>query len=134
MRAVGIRMALSPQADLFTDPRWSRGNGTFGDDAALVSRLAGAAVEGLQGGRGGVGPQSVAAVAKHWVGYGAQVDGLDSHNPYGQVMTFPGGGFNHFVRAFGGVFDARAAGVMPTYSRPMGLVSTASRSLGGRRV
>ncbi|HUD30773.1 MAG TPA: glycoside hydrolase family 3 N-terminal domain-containing protein [Novosphingobium sp.] len=122
MRAVGIRMALSPQADLFTEPRWGRGNGTFGDDPALVSRLSGAAVEGLQGGREGVGPQSVAAVAKHWVGYGAQPEGLDSHNPYGQAMTFPGGGFDHFVRAFDGVFAARAAGIMPTYSRPVGLV------------
>ncbi|WP_232494659.1 glycoside hydrolase family 3 protein [Novosphingobium kaempferiae] len=122
MRAIGIRMTLSPQADLFTDPRWGRGNATFGDDAALVSRLAGAAVEGLQGGRDGVGPQSVAAVVKHWVGYGAQPEGLDSHNPYGQTMTFPGGGFPAFVRAFDGAFAAHAAGVMPTYSRPVGLV------------
>ena len=32
-RAVGIHMALSPQADLATEPRWSRINGTFGEDA-----------------------------------------------------------------------------------------------------
>ena len=32
-RAVGIQMALSPQADLATEPRWSRINGTFGEDA-----------------------------------------------------------------------------------------------------
>jgi beta-glucosidase len=122
MRAVGIRVALGPQADMFTEPRWSRGNGTYGDDPAVVSRLAGAAVEGLQGGRTGVGPQSVAAVVKHWVGYGAQFEGLDSHNPYGQVMTFPGGGFDNFVHAFDGAFAAHAAGVMPTYSRPVNLI------------
>src|ERR1700734_1626104 len=33
-RAVGIRMALSPQADLATDPRWGRTSGTFGADPA----------------------------------------------------------------------------------------------------
>ena len=31
-RAVGIQEALSPQADLATEPRWSRIDGTFGDD------------------------------------------------------------------------------------------------------
>src|SRR5262249_11321222 len=31
-RAVGIQMTLSPQADIATEPRWSRINGTFGED------------------------------------------------------------------------------------------------------
>ena len=35
-RAVGIQMALSPQADLSTEPRWARTPGTFGEDAALA--------------------------------------------------------------------------------------------------
>src|SRR2546427_1302938 len=38
-RAVGIHMALSPQADLATEPRWPRVAGTFGEDAALAERL-----------------------------------------------------------------------------------------------
>jgi beta-glucosidase len=33
--AVGITEALSPQADLATEPRWARINGTFGEDADL---------------------------------------------------------------------------------------------------
>ncbi|MFG2628576.1 hypothetical protein [Streptomyces sp. NPDC048473] len=33
--AVGIRVALRPQIDLATEPRWSRINGTFGEDADL---------------------------------------------------------------------------------------------------
>jgi beta-glucosidase len=37
-RAVGIQMALSPQADLATEPRWPRIDGTFGEDPQLVSR------------------------------------------------------------------------------------------------
>ncbi len=34
-RAVGIREALHPMADLATEPRWPRINGTFGEDANL---------------------------------------------------------------------------------------------------
>ena len=35
-RAVGIRVALHPMADLATEPRWARISGTFGEDAELV--------------------------------------------------------------------------------------------------
>lgn len=117
-RAVGITMALSPMADLATEPRWPRINGTFGDDAALTGKLVEAYVEGFQGGRTGLGRDSVATVVKHWVGYGAQPDGLDAHNPYGKELAFPGGRFQQHVKPFLGAFDAKVAGVMPTYGRP----------------
>src|SRR5690625_7637000 len=45
-RALGINMALSPQIDLATDPRWSRHNGTFGEDPELAGELAAAYVDG----------------------------------------------------------------------------------------
>ncbi len=67
-RAVGITMALSPQADLATSPMWPRIDGTFGEDPTRVRAMVGAYVEGLQGGRSGVTPSGVAAVVKHWVG------------------------------------------------------------------
>lgn len=79
-RAVGIHMALSPQADLATEPRWPRADGTFGSDPALVRALVGAYVEGVQGGRDGLTSSGVAAVVKHWVGCGAARDGFDGHN------------------------------------------------------
>jgi beta-glucosidase len=37
--AVGIRVALHPQVDLATEPRWSRQVATFGEDAELTGRL-----------------------------------------------------------------------------------------------
>lgn len=80
--AVGIREALSPQADLATEPRWPRINGTFGEDAWLARRLVRAYVEGFQGGRRGVGRDSVASVVKHWTAYGASENGFDQHNAY----------------------------------------------------
>lgn len=116
-RAVGIRMALSPMADLASEPRWPRISGTFGDDPDTVSRMAGAYIEGFQGGRNGLGRDSVAAVVKHWVGYGAQPEGYDAHNPYGRHLAFPGGRFDDHMRAFDGAFAAHVAGVMPTYGQ-----------------
>ena len=115
-RAVGIQMALSPQADLATEPRWARINGTFGEDAALVGRMVRAYVEGFQHGARGVDSLGVATVVKHWVGYGAQKDGLDSHNYYGRFATFSGNALAYHVRPFVGAFQAHVAGVMPTYS------------------
>ena len=82
--AVGIREALSPQADLATEPRWARLNGTFGEDAGVARQQVEAYVEGMQNGRGGLNPGSVVTVVKHWVGYGAQRGGWDSHNYYGR--------------------------------------------------
>ena len=115
-RAVGIHMALSPQADLATEPRWSRINGTFGEDADLAGRLVGAYVAGFQHGTHGVDSVGVQTVVKHWVGYGAAKEGFDSHNYYGRFATFPGGNFEYHVRPFLPAFAANVAGVMPTYS------------------
>ena len=114
-RAVGIHMALSPQADLATEPRWSRFSATFGSDPATVSRLAGAYVEGFQHGRKGVATDGVATVAKHWVGYGAEPEGFDGHSYYGRNVTLTDASFTQHVRAFDDALAARSAGVMPTY-------------------
>src|SRR5215216_2836587 len=46
--AVGIRVALHPQVDLATEPRWPRISGTFGENAQLAARMAKAYIEGFQ--------------------------------------------------------------------------------------
>ncbi|MEU4235790.1 glycoside hydrolase family 3 N-terminal domain-containing protein [Actinoplanes sp. NPDC026619] len=118
-RAVGITEGLSPQADLATEPRWTRINGTFGADPIAVKKQVEAYVEGLQGGAG-----SVAAVTKHWVGYGAQANGYDSHYYYGRFAIFPGDRFRTHIIPFTGAFAADTAGVMPTYSILQGITQT----------
>ena len=115
-RAVGIHMGLSPQADLGTEPRWSRFNGTFGEDAQLSKKLVQAYIEGFQNGNTGLSENSVAMVVKHWVGYGAAVDGFDSHNYYGRYAQFPGNNFDYHITPFEGAFSAQVSGVMPAYS------------------
>ncbi|MGK2909788.1 MAG: glycoside hydrolase family 3 protein [Sphingobium sp.] len=114
-RAVGIHMALSPQADLATEPRWPRFAATFGSDPAEVSRLAGAYVEGFQHGRTGVRADGVATVVKHWVGYGAEPEGFDGHNYYGRNAQLSDASFARHIRAFDDSLAAHSAGVMPTY-------------------
>lgn len=114
-RAVGIHMALSPQADLYTEPRWARGVATFGSDPATVSRLAGAYVRGLQGSAKGLTKSGVATVAKHWVGYGAEPEGYDGHNYYGRIAKLDNASFARHVAAFDGALAANTAGIMPTY-------------------
>ena len=86
-RAVGITMALSPQADVPGDPRWPRVEGTFGEAPVKVGLLAVAYVEGFQGGNKGVTNTGVAAVVKHFASYGAQVHGWDSHSYYGRFAV-----------------------------------------------
>ena len=113
-RAVGIHEALSPQADLATEPRWPRVSGTFGEDADLAGKLVQAYIEGFQNGGGGIGKDSVLTVVKHWAGYGASRDGFDGHTYYGRY-AFPGGAFAYHLKPFEGAFAAKVAGVMPTY-------------------
>lgn len=120
-RAVGIQEALSPQADLATEPRWGRINGTFGENNQLAKSLVKAYIEGFQQGSDGIGPQSVVTVVKHFAGAGPQKDGLDAHNPWGKEQVYPGGQFAYHLVPFEGAFEAKVGGVMPYYALPEGL-------------
>lgn len=64
--AVGIRVALHPQVDLATEPRWARQLQTFGEDADLSGALGAAYVRGFQG--ESFGPESVSTMTKHFPG------------------------------------------------------------------
>jgi beta-glucosidase len=109
---------LSPQADLATEPRWSRSTGTFGEDAQLAKRMVQAYIIGFQNGATGINKDSVITVVKHWVGYGAQPEGFDGHSAYGKYNVFPKNNFAYHIIPFTGAFAANVAGVMPTYPIP----------------
>lgn len=120
-RAVGIQMALSPQADLATEPRWGRINGTFGEDNQLAKRLVQAYIEGFQDGDKGLVPTSVITVVKHFAGGGPQLGGLDPHNVYGKEQVYPGENLEYHLVPFEGAFAANVASVMPYYGQPINL-------------
>jgi beta-glucosidase len=119
-RAMGIRMALHPQVDLATDPRWARQAQSFGADPEQTSRLLVAFLEGLQGSE--LGADSVAATVKHFPGGGPQLDGEDPHFPYGREQVYPGGRFEDHLVPFRAAIAAGAAAIMPYYGMPLGLV------------
>ncbi|MEO7656528.1 MAG: glycoside hydrolase family 3 N-terminal domain-containing protein [Sphingomicrobium sp.] len=128
-RAVGFGLALSPQADLATEPRWPRVSGTFGEDSATVAPLVAAYVEGLQGSASGVIADGIAATVKHWVGYGAAANhGLDSHNFYGRFAALQSQDLANHLKPFEAAFKVNVSSVMPAYSIFRGL------SVGGKPV
>ena len=75
--SLGIRLALGPMADISTEPRWARVNGTFGENAEINARLTAAYIIGLQG--DSLNKSSVAAMVKHFPGSGPVDGGKDSH-------------------------------------------------------
>lgn len=128
-RALGITTALSPQIDLATEPRWSRVNGTFGEDPDLSIDMARAYCDGFQSSEdnnGGWGKYSVNAMIKHWPGGGPEEGGRDAHFDYGKYAVYPGGAFSTSLRPFvegalalhGGT--KQAASVMPYYTISFG--------------
>jgi beta-glucosidase len=119
--AVGIRTALHPMADLATEPRWGRINGTFGEDAELSAALTYAYIRGFQG--EALGPHSVACMTKHFPGGGPQKDGEDPHFPEGKEQVYPGGQFDYHLIPFEAAFRAGTAQIMPYYGQPIGLPS-----------
>ncbi|MGH1525234.1 glycoside hydrolase family 3 protein [Leifsonia sp. L25] len=116
--AVGIRVALHPQIDLATEPRWARQVATFGEDADLTSRLGAAYIRGFQGAE--LGPDSVATMTKHFPGGGPQKDGEDPHFPYGREQVYPGGEFETHLKPFEAAFEAGTSQIMPYYGMPVG--------------
>ena len=117
--AMGIRMALHPQIDLTTEPRWGRQAQSFGADPTETGRLVTAFLEGLQG--DDLGSESVAATVKHFPGGGPQRDGEDPHFPYGREQVYPGGRFDDHLEPFRAAIATGTAAIMPYYGMPVGL-------------
>lgn len=117
LRAVGIRTALHPMADLATEPRWARINGTFGEDVELAAKMTAAYIYGFQGKE--IGDHTVACMTKHWPGGGPQADGWDAHFRYGSDQAYPGGNFDYHLKPFEAAFEAGSLMLMPYYGIPV---------------
>jgi beta-glucosidase len=105
-RALGITTALSPQIDLATEPRWSRFEGTMGEDPVLATNMARAYTDGFQTSSGkdeiskGWGYTSVNAMIKHWPGGGPEEGGRDGHFGYGAYAVYPGKNLGDHLKPF----------------------------------
>ena len=79
--ASGIRWTFSPMIDITRDPRWGRIAESCGEDPYLTSVMGAAMVKGFQG-ENLSDPTSMAACAKHFVGYGATESGKDYNSTF----------------------------------------------------
>ncbi|PPK88355.1 beta-glucosidase [Neolewinella xylanilytica] len=116
--AVGLRKGYMYMADLATDPRWQRTEGTFGEDPELAARMMREIVLGFQG--EALHPRSVALTTKHFPGGGAAEGGQDPHFDWGKRMVFPGGRFEDNLIPFRAAIEAGTSAIMPYYSYPTG--------------
>ena len=107
LMAVGVRMALSPDADLITDPRWGRNQECYSEDTDVVQSLIVAAVQALQGGSE-LTEDSVIATVKHFPGSGGQTDGVD-----GTPLTIQEDSIDLHLAGFRAAIEAGVAAVMP---------------------
>jgi beta-glucosidase len=104
----------SPNVNLFRDPRWGRGQETYGEDPYLISQLGVAFVKGLQGEGKHL---KVAAMAKHF----AVHSGPEKlrHTFDAKVSKYDL--WNTYLPAFEAlVVDADVEGVMGAYNRTNG--------------
>ena len=129
-RAIGVSLALSPQIDLATEPRWSRVSGTWGESSQLTSEFAANYVSGFQStwdgyGTGaadlGWGEDSVGTMAKHYPGDGPGEAGREAHNNYGKYAVYPGNNMAEHLVPFDAIMNLptlteQTAAVMPSYS------------------
>lgn len=112
----GIRKGYMYQADLSTEPRWGRIEGTFGEDADYVSEIMREIVLGFQGEK--LGPSSVALTTKHFPGAGPEKDGQDAHFDYGKNQVYPGHMMDYHLRPFISAIKAGTSAIMPYYALP----------------
>ena len=107
MLALGVRMSLSPVADIATDPRWGRAQECFGEDVEVATAMTVAAIEGLQKGNT-LTAESVMTCVKHFPGSGAQTAGVD-----GTPLVFDDDSFPMHLSIFKAAIEAGAASIMP---------------------
>lgn len=77
----GIRWTFAPMIDIARDPRWGRMAEGCGEDPYLTSVMGSAMIRGFQG-NSMSDPTSIAACAKHFVGYGATEGGRDYNSTF----------------------------------------------------
>jgi beta-glucosidase len=115
--AVGLRKGYMYMADLATEPRWQRIEGTFGENAEYVGRIMTQIVLGFQGPT--LSPASVALTVKHFPGGGSAENGQDPHFEWGKYERYPGGQFANNLIPFRAAIKAGTSAIMPYYSVPL---------------
>lgn len=101
----------TPNINIFRDPRWGRGQETFGEDPVLTSKMGVAAVKGLQGDD----PQNLktAACAKHFAVHSGPENTRHTANVKPSKKDF----WETYMPAFKALVDNNVESVMGAYQR-----------------
>jgi len=125
-RAVGVVQALSPDLDVVREPRWGRGEETYGEDPYLTTELGMAYIRGMQGTETEIGPDNLICTVKHFAGHGSPESGLN----LAPVLAGERELHSVYLPPFqAAVVEGKAGCVMTAYSELDGVPSTASRLL-----
>lgn len=113
----------TPNINIFRDPRWGRGQETYGEDPFLTSTMGVSFVKGLQGDN----PTylKVAACAKHY----AVHSGPEKLRHVFDVTASPKDLRETYLPAFKALVDAKVEAVMCAYNRVEGAPCCASKFL-----
>jgi len=117
----GVRWTFSPMVDIARDARWGRITEGAGEDPYLGSVFARAYVRGYQG-ASLADPSSIAACAKHFVGYGAAEGGRDYNTTEISERTLRG----VYLPPFKAAVDEGAATFMSAFNALNGVPSSAN--------
>ncbi|MBD8387688.1 beta-glucosidase BglX [Dysgonomonas sp. BGC7] len=121
----GVRWTFAPMMDISRDPRWGRIAESFGEDTYLSEEMAIAMVRGFQG-EDLSQPSSIAACAKHFIGYGAVEGGRDyniSNIPERQLRNIYLPPFERSIKETG------CATIMTSFNANDGVPPSASKFL-----
>ncbi len=120
----GVHWTFSPMIDISRDPRWGRCIEGFGEDPYLTSEMGKATIRGFQG-DDCKNTDSIAACAKHYLGYGAVEGGRD----YGKTEISDYTLRNYYLKPFQAAVEADVATVMNSFSEISGQPVASSRYL-----
>jgi beta-glucosidase len=119
-RSRGAGQLFAPDLDIARDPRWGRTEETYGEDPYLVSRMAVAMVQGMQGDSFAIDHHHILATAKHFAVHG---------QPEGGTNTAPGNFSERVIRENflvpfeAAVREAHVGSVMASYNEIDGVPS-----------
>ncbi|MBU2650969.1 MAG: glycoside hydrolase family 3 C-terminal domain-containing protein [Bacteroidetes bacterium] len=105
----------TPNVNIFRDPRWGRGQETYGEDPYLTSRIGEAFVGGLQGDDRRY--LKAAACAKHYVVHSGPEESRHHFDATPPERDF----FETYLPAFKALADTGVEAVMCAYNRTYGL-------------
>ena len=113
---------FSPNINIFRDPRWGRGQETFGEDPYLTATMGGAYIRGIQGNGENL---KAAACAKHFAVHSGPEKLRHEFDAVADRKLM----FETYLPAFEWAVKNDVAGFMSAYNRTNGTPCSASRQL-----